>query len=149
MFLLSDDVVPHCIDLRKADGENAVAPLPCEILQVWVFGFNPEGGAAFEFFNHVRRVTGASERAEEVNVVLSATDDDGLAIQIAYNSAEVKVQFIAQGVVAQERAAVLCRKNCVYRIFESDCGIGVRVLDCRCLFNPFRVRDRSLDGRLG
>jgi len=34
MFLLPGDVFAHGLNLRKADGENAVAVLPCEIREV-------------------------------------------------------------------------------------------------------------------
>jgi hypothetical protein len=42
MLLLSGDVIPHRLNLRKADGENAVAILPREIMQIGTFGFQPE-----------------------------------------------------------------------------------------------------------
>jgi hypothetical protein len=39
MFFLPGDVILHCLNLRKADGENAVAILPREVAQVGTFGF--------------------------------------------------------------------------------------------------------------
>ena len=62
MFLLSGDVISHRLNLRKSDGENAVAILPREIIQVGAFGFQPERRAAFDFLDHFRSLTGARQR---------------------------------------------------------------------------------------
>ncbi len=42
MFLLPGDIIPHRFNLRKADGKNAVAVLPCEIMQSGIFCLQPE-----------------------------------------------------------------------------------------------------------
>ena len=91
MLLLSGDIIPHRFHLRIADGENAVAILPREIVQVGAFSFQPERRAAFDFFDHFCRLAGARQRRENVNMVFHAADDDGLAIEVGQNAAEVTV----------------------------------------------------------
>ena len=59
--LLSRDVFADGLDLRKADGENAVAILPGELPQAGAFGFEPERGAAFDLLDHFRRRAGARQ----------------------------------------------------------------------------------------
>ena len=96
MFLLTSDVMLYRLDLGKADGENAVTILPREIVQVGTFRFQPERRTAFDFLDHFRRLAGARERREQVNVIFHAAEDEGLAIVIRQDAAEVMVQFVAQ-----------------------------------------------------
>jgi hypothetical protein len=42
-----------------------------------------------------------------MNMVFDATDDDGLAIKIGQDAAEVTMQFFAQRFVTQERTPVV------------------------------------------
>ena len=41
VFLLAGDVMAHSVDLRKTNGENAVAILPREIMQIEGFLSSP------------------------------------------------------------------------------------------------------------
>ena len=100
MFFLPGDVISHVFDLREADGENAIAVLPCEIREVGRFGFQPQRRTAFDLLDHVRRVAGARQRAEQMNVVFHTANDDGLAFEIREDAAEIAMQFVAQWFVA-------------------------------------------------
>jgi hypothetical protein len=53
-----------------------------------------------------------------MNVIIHAADDEGLAIVMREDAAEVTVQFIAQGFVAEKRAAVFGRENGVNVLFS-------------------------------
>ena len=47
--------------------------------------------------------------------VFGAAHDDGVAIQVVENSAEVAVQLLAQRFVAQKRAALFCGEDGVHQ----------------------------------
>ena len=115
MLLLSGDVIPHRLDLRKPDGENAVAILPREIVEVGAFGFQPERRPALDLLDHLRRFAGARQSREDMNVVFHAADDDGLAIEIGQDAAEVAVQFLAERFVAEQRATFFGRENRMHK----------------------------------
>ena len=106
VFLLSGDVLSHRINLRKADGENAVTVLPREVLQFRASGFQPERGGSFGFLDHGGRFARARERAKEMNVISHSADDDGLTIELGQDPAEVFMQFLPQQTVVEEWAAV-------------------------------------------
>ncbi len=46
-----------------------------------------------------------------MNMVFDSADDEGLAFEVAQDSAEVAVEFFAQGLVAEERVAILGGKD--------------------------------------
>ena len=46
-----------------------------------------------------------------MNVILDTSDDDGLAIEVGKNAAQITVQFLAQRFVAQEWPAFLGRED--------------------------------------
>lgn len=52
-----------------------------------------------------------------MNVVFDAADDDGLAIEVDQNSAEITMQFVAESLVAQKGSAFFCREHCVNQNF--------------------------------
>ena len=91
MFFLPGNVITHRCDLREADGKDAVAILPREILQVRALCFDPERRTAFDLLDHFRRLASARQRRENVNMVFHAADDDGLAILIFEDATKVAV----------------------------------------------------------
>ena len=117
MFLLPGDVITHVFDLRKSNGENAVAVLPREIREVGRFCFQPQRRTAFDLLDHVRRVAGAGQRAEQMHMIFHATDDDGLAFEIREDAAEIAMQFVAQWFVAEEWPPVFGGKDRVHENF--------------------------------
>lgn len=139
MFVLGGDVAPHGRDLGKADGEHAVAGLPCEIVQIPRLGFDPEGGAAFEFLDDFGRGGGAGERGEEMDVIFDAADDDRWTIEPGQDAAEVTVEFVAEGFVTEEGAAVFGGEDGVDEDFGEGLGHGRRMRGGAFRFNPFGV----------
>ena len=96
MFLLPGNIISREFKLRKPNRKRPVTILPREIVQIGVFGFDPERGSSFGFFNHLGEGVGAGQRAEEVNMVFDAADDEGLAIEVGQDAAEVAVEFRAE-----------------------------------------------------
>src|ERR1035437_8381206 len=115
MLLLSGNVIPHGLSLRKSDGENAVTILPREIMQVGAFGFQPKRRTAFDLLDHFRRLTGPRQRREQMNMIFHAADDDGLAIVMGQDAAKIAVQFFAQSFVAQKWATAFGGKNRMHK----------------------------------
>ena len=61
-------------------------------------------------------------RAQQMNMVFDASHDDGLAIEVGQNPAEMAVQFLAQRTVAQKGAAIFGGENGV----NQNLGEGLR-----------------------
>ena len=57
-----------------------------------------------------------------MHMVLDAAYDDGLAVEVGKNAAEVALEFVAERGVAQERAAVFGGKDGM----NEDLGQGLR-----------------------
>ena len=60
----------------------------------------------FQFLHPFGLRDGASESREQMNVVFHAGDEDRRAIELFGDAAEIRVECITRGFVAQERPAV-------------------------------------------
>src|SRR5437773_8139453 len=106
MLLLSGDVLLHLVEIGLAHGEIRVAALPLELGVIASALLQPEVRDAFQFLHPFGLRDGAPESREQMQVVFHATDEDGRAIELFGNAAEIGVERVARGFVAQERAAV-------------------------------------------
>ncbi len=97
VLLLTCDIVPHRLNLRETNGKNPVTVLPRKIIQTGASGFDPQRGAALDLLDHPRRLAGTRQGAQKMNMVFDTTHDNGLALEIGQNSAEVTVQIPSQG----------------------------------------------------
>ena len=118
MFFLFDNVPFRGWDLRKGDRKNTVSALPTEFLQSRTLRLDPQRGAALDFLHHIRSTTRTRQRAQQMDMIIDSSDNDGLAIKIRQDAAQVTVQFLAQGAVSQIRTAVLGGENRVYQDFR-------------------------------
>ena len=124
MVLLPGDVIPHRFDLRKSDGKNSITVLPgksCNsALLVLIQSDEPRlTSLTIAAASQVR-----DKAHKKMNMVFDAANNNGLAIEVGQDSAEISVQFFAQWFVAQKWAAVFGGKDRVNQIFASDCGMG-------------------------
>ena len=62
-------------------------------------------------FHHLGQLAGSREGCQQMHVVLDTTYDDGLAIEVTEDAAQVTVKRVAQGHVAQERSAIFGRED--------------------------------------
>jgi hypothetical protein len=91
MLLLITDVVSHCITIRCADTEGGVSGLPCkEFRSVLV---HPARAVCFELLGEFRDGDFGREFDEKMNVVVNASDLDGLAFKILCDAVEVCPEF--------------------------------------------------------
>lgn len=91
-------------------------------MQICVFAFNPKGRTAFYFFNHGGDFAGARQGTEQMDMICGATHDEGLAIEVGEDAAEVGVEFLTEGLVAKEGLAVFGGEDGV----DEDLGEGLR-----------------------
>ena len=106
MFLLSGDVLLHLFEIGLAHGEIRVAALPFEIGVIGTAFLQPEVRNAFQFLHPFGLRDGASESREQMDVVFYATDEEGRAIELFGDAAEIRVQRVARWFVAQKRPPV-------------------------------------------
>ena len=111
MLFLPGDVLLYRFEIRLAHGEIRVAALPLEAGVIATAFLQPEIGDAFQFLHPFGLREGASESREQMHVVFHAADEDGRAIELFGDAAEVRVERVARGFVAQERPAVLGGEN--------------------------------------
>src|SRR5437667_4668947 len=106
MLLLTGDVLLHLFEIRLADTEIRVATLPFEVGVIATAFLQPEVRDAFQFLHPFGLRDGAPEASEQMDMVFHATDEDGRAIELFGNPAEIRVEGVASGFVAQELATV-------------------------------------------
>jgi hypothetical protein len=82
------------------------AVLPLEVGVIATAFLQPEVRDAFQFLHPFGLRDGASESCEQMDMVLHAADEDGRAIELFGDAAEIRVERVARGFVAQERPAV-------------------------------------------
>ena len=71
-------------------------------------------------------------------MILHAANDEGLAILVRQNAAEVTVQFFPQRFVANKRAAVFGRENDVNQDFGEGLGHDAMMLEFRWFIQLFQ-----------
>lgn len=79
MFRLILDIIHHSIDLRLADGECAIASLPCKFL---IFGrecLYPSAAIPFHLLHHMRHRFRLREHYQGMDVVLDTSNAQHLA----------------------------------------------------------------------
>jgi hypothetical protein len=106
MLLLIGDVLLHLFEIRLADTEIRVATLPFEAGVIATAFVQPEVRDAFQFLHPFGLRDGAAEAREQMDMVFHPTDEDGRAIELFENPAEIRVEAVASGFVAQEGATV-------------------------------------------
>lgn len=72
-------------------------------------------------------------------MILHAADDEGLAIEIREDAAEVAVEFVAERFVAKEWVTFLGREDRVQKDLCERLRYGGRMGIRAARFNPFRV----------
>ena len=95
MLLLSGGVLLHLFEIGLAHGKICITTLPLKV-----------GVIATAFFHPFRLRDGAPEPREQMDVIFHAADLDGRAIELFGNPAEIRMERVARGFVAQERPAV-------------------------------------------
>ena len=111
VFLLSGDIIAQGVQVRCADGKDAVTSLPGKIMQRDVARFDPNAGDAFEFLDPIRLGDGASVPGEQVNMVRDPARKDGRTIELFRCAGEVGVQFRAESGIIEKWSAVLGREH--------------------------------------
>jgi len=92
MLLLSGDVLLHRFEIRLAHGEIRVAALPLEVGVFTTAFLQPEVRDAFQFLHPFGLREGASEVREQMDVAFHAADEEGRAIELFGDAAEIRVQ---------------------------------------------------------
>ena len=111
MLLLIGDVLLHLFEIGLAHGEIRVTALPLEVGVIATTCLQPEVRDAFQFLHPFGLRDGASEAPEQMDVVFHAADEDGRAIELFGDAAEIRMERVARGFVAKERPAVFGGKD--------------------------------------
>jgi len=111
MLFLSGDVLLYLFEIRLTHGEIRVTALPLEVGVITTAFLQPEVGDAFQLLHPFGLRDGASETREQMNMVFHATDEERWAIELLGDAAEIRMQRVARGFVAQERPAILGGKD--------------------------------------
>ncbi len=82
------------------------AVLPLEVGVIATAFLQPEVRDAFQFLHPFGLRDGAPEAREQMHVVFHAADEEGRAIELFGDAAEIRMERVARGFVAQERSAV-------------------------------------------
>ena len=82
------------------------AALPLEVGVIATAFLQPKVRDAFQFLHPFGLRDGTSEAREQVDVVFHAADEEGRAIELFGDAAEIRMERVARGFVAQERATV-------------------------------------------
>ncbi|MDA1275840.1 MAG: hypothetical protein O2960_17635 [Verrucomicrobia bacterium] len=81
--------------------------MPLEVCVIATAFLQPEVRDALQFLHPFGLREGATEAREQMDVVFHAAAEDGRAIELFGDAAEIRVERVARGFVSQERAAVL------------------------------------------
>ena len=84
--------------------------------------FDPETGDALEFLDPIGLGDGAGVAGEDVDVVIHAADDDGRAVELFGDPAEIGMGFGTESGITEEWLAVFGGKDKV----EVNGGEGLR-----------------------
>ena len=106
MLLLSGDVFLHLFEIRLAHGEIRVAAVSLEVGVIATTFPQPEVRDALQFLHPFGLRDGASEAREQMDVVFHTADEDGRAIELFGYAAEIRVERVARGFVAEKRPAI-------------------------------------------
>ena len=80
--------------------------MPLEVGVIATAFLQPEIRDAFQFLHPFGLRDGAPEAREQMDVVFHATDEEGRAIELFGDTAEIRMERVACRFVAQERPAV-------------------------------------------
>ena len=106
MLLLIGDVLLHLFEIRLAGAKVCVASLPLEVGEIASALLQPEVGDAFQLLYPFCLRDGAPESREQMHVVFDSPGEDRRAIELFGDAAEIRVQRVARGFVAQERPTI-------------------------------------------
>src|SRR6266498_61745 len=106
MLLLIGDVLLHLFEIRLADAKVCVASLPLEVGEIASAFLQPEVGDAFQLLYPFCLRYGAPESREQMHVVFHSPSENGRTIELFRDPAEIRVERVARGFVAQERTTV-------------------------------------------
>jgi len=97
----------YCLTCSRLDWlTEKWAALPFEVGVIATAFLQPEVGDGFQFLHPFGLREGASETREQMDVVFHAADEEGRAFELFGDAAEIRVEHVARGFVAQERSAV-------------------------------------------
>ena len=111
MLFLPGDVLLYRFEIRLAHGEIRVAALPLEVGVIATALLEPRVRDAFQFLHPFRLRDRATKSREQMNMVFHAADLDRRTIKLFGNAAEIRMQRIPRGFVAQQRPTVFGGKD--------------------------------------
>src|SRR6266581_3282458 len=106
MLLLIGDVLLHLFEIRLADAKVCVASLPLEVGEIASAFLQPEVGDAFQLLYPFCLRDGTPESREQMHVVFHSPGESGRTIELSRDTAEIRVERVARGFVAQKRTTV-------------------------------------------
>src|SRR5437899_12705592 len=92
MRFLAGYVLLHLFEIRLADAEIRVATLPFEFGVIATAFLQPEVRDAFQFLHSFGPRDGATESREQMHVVFHTADEDGWAIELLGDAAEIRME---------------------------------------------------------
>jgi hypothetical protein len=101
----------HLFEIGLTHGEIRVAALPFEVGVIATAFLQPEIGDAFQFLHPFGLRDGATEPRQRMHMILHAANLDGRAIQLFGDAAEIRMERVARGFVAQPRPPVFGGEN--------------------------------------
>src|ERR1700722_20792163 len=111
MLFLPCNVIANHFNMGWTDRECTVTVLPMKICQFKRFRFDPKGRRSFQFLDKICQRNRSPKPAKQMDMISDTADSQHGAISSIAYSAEIMVQFIANGMILQERTAFLGRKN--------------------------------------
>ena len=84
---------------------------PFEVGVITTAFLQPEVRDAFQFLHPFGLRDGAPETREQMDMVFHTADEDGRAIELFGNTAEIRVEGIASGFVPQDWATIFGGEN--------------------------------------
>ena len=114
MLFLPADILLNRFEMGLAHGEIRIAALPFEVGVIATALLQPEVRDAFQFLHPFGLGEGAPEARERMDMVFHAAAEEGRAIELFGDAAEIRMERVARGFVAQERSAVFGGEDEMY-----------------------------------
>src|SRR5437667_8764861 len=111
VLLLRGDVLLHLFKIGLVHRKSGVASLPLEIGVLAPALLEPDVRDTFQFFYPLSLCDGAPKSRKKMNLIFGAGNKQRWAFESFRNAAQIRVQAIATGFIAQEWPALFCRKD--------------------------------------